>query len=71
MNNYHNRATIFNEIESERENCLDEWKGLGTKVERFTAKLKELGKKKKIRFLTLRRWLMYQITEGDCSSPWI
>lgn len=67
MNTYHNRARILDEIEWERERCLREWKGMGNKVERFTAKLKELEKK----ISEIEEMVNVSMAEGDRSPPWI
>ena len=67
MNTYHNRAGILSEIEWERERCLNEWKGLGTKLERFTVELKEL----KNEISELEEMVRLSVTEGDRSPPWI
>ena len=70
MNTYHNRARILSEIEWERERCLNEWKGLGTKLERFTTELKEL--KTEISELEeMGQLSVTEGTEGDRSPPWI
>ena len=67
MNTYHHRTMILGEIEWEKERCLDEWNGLGTKLERFTAKLDELKKE----ISELQEMVNVSMAEGDRSPPWI
>lgn len=67
MNTYHNRARILSEIEWEKERCSYEWKGLGTKLERFTSMLKELEKE----ISELEEMVNVSMTEGDRSPHWI
>lgn len=67
MKTHHRRAMILGEIEWEKERCLDEWNGLGTKLERFTVKLDELKKE----ISELQEMVNVSMAEGNRSPHWI